>query len=70
MSNRLRLRFRAAAAALAGAALLFVSVNSELLRSHVEAWTTLVNLFIAIFGAVFLVQSWMLVKRIPASDSK
>jgi hypothetical protein len=70
MSNRLRLRFRAIVAALAGAALLLVSVNSEFLRSHFEAWTTLVNLFIALFGAAFFVQSYLLVKQIPATESE
>ena len=70
MNVQLRLRFRATMAALAGAVLLLESGDSEFLRSQFEAWATMVNLFIATFGAVFLVQSWMLVKQIPASNSK
>ncbi len=70
MSSRLHFRFKAIADALFGGALLFVSVNLQFLRSQFEAWATMVNFFIAIFGAVFLVQSWKLVKEIPAADSK
>jgi hypothetical protein len=70
MSSRLHLRFKAIADALFGAALLFVSADLQFLRSQFEAWATMVNLYIAIFGAVFLVQSWMLVKQHPATDLK
>jgi hypothetical protein len=70
MNHRVHLRFKAAAAALFGAVLLLESVSSAFLRSHFEAWAALVNLYIAIFGTAFLIQSWKLVKQIPATDSK
>jgi hypothetical protein len=70
MSSRLRLRFKAIADALFGTVLLFVSVNLQILRSQFEAWATMVNLYIAIFGAVFLIQSYLIAKQNPAADSK
>ena len=70
MNIRLQLRFRATMAALAGIVLLFESVDLEFLRSGFQAWNTLVNLFIAFFGAAFLFQSWMLVRQLQAERSK
>lgn len=70
MSSRLRLRFKAIADALFGTVLLFVSVNLQILRSQFEAWATMVNLYIAIFGAVFLIQSYLIAKQNPAAESK
>jgi hypothetical protein len=70
MKSRFHLRFRAIAAALAGVVLLLESVNSEFLRAHIEAWPTLVNLFIALFGAAFLIQSYVLVKQLQAAGQK
>jgi hypothetical protein len=70
MQSRFQLRFRAVVAALAGVVLLLESVNSEFLRAHIEAWPTLINLFIAFFGAAFLIQSYILVKQLQAVGHK
>jgi hypothetical protein len=70
MHIRLQLRMRALFAALAGIVLLIESVNAEFLRSGFQAWATMVNLFIAIFGAAFPVQSWLLVKQLQTDRSK
>jgi hypothetical protein len=69
MKLRLQLRFRAIGTAIAGFVLLLESVNSEFLRHHIEAWSTLVNLFIALFGAAFLIQACVIVKRLQAGDT-
>ena len=70
MNVRLQLRMRATFAALAGILLLIESVNAEFMRSHFEAWNTMVNLFIAMFGAAFLFQSYYLVRQLQTSHSK
>jgi hypothetical protein len=70
MKSRFQLRFRAIGTAIAGFVLLLESVDSEFLRSHFEAWPTLVNLIIAVFGAAFLIQSWVLVKQLQDSRPK
>ena len=70
MQSRFQLRFRAIVAAIAGAVLLLESVNSEFFRAHIEAWPTLINLFIALFGAAFLIQSYILVKQLPTAGHK
>lgn len=70
MRSRLHFRFKAIADALFGTALLFLSVNLQFLRSQFEAWATMVNLYIAFFGAVFLVQSYLIAKQNPAADTK
>jgi hypothetical protein len=67
---RLQLRLRATFAGLMGILLLLESVNAEFLRSHFEAWTTMVNLFIAMFGAAFLFQSWFLFQQLQEVRSK
>jgi hypothetical protein len=64
MKGRFQLRLRAIGTAIAGFVLLLESVDSEFVRSHFEAWPTLVNLIIAVFGAAFLVQSWVVVKQL------
>jgi hypothetical protein len=70
MHLKLKLRLRATFAALAGALLLCESVDSELLLHGFQAWATMVNLFIAMFGAAFLVQSWLIIRRLQAARSK
>jgi hypothetical protein len=70
MNIRLHLRFRAIMAALAGLTLLLEAVNLEFLRSPVQGWTTMVNTYIAIFGAVFLIQSWRFFRRLQTAESK
>jgi uncharacterized membrane protein YcjF (UPF0283 family) len=70
MNIRVKLRFRAVIAALAGLVLLLESVDSEFLRSGFEAWRTMVNLIIALFGAAFLLQSYLLVKQLQEARSK
>jgi hypothetical protein len=70
MHIRLQLRLRALFAALAGMVLLIESVNAEFQRRGFQAWATMVNLFIALFGAAFLFQSWLLVKQVQTVRSK
>lgn len=70
MHLKVKLRFRATFAALAGALLLLESVDSEFLLHGFQAWATMVNLIIALFGAAFLFQSWLLVKQIQTAGSK
>jgi len=70
MHLKVKLRFRATFAALAGALLLLESVDSEFLLRGFQAWATMVNLFIFLFGAAFLFQSWWLIKQIQTDRSK
>jgi uncharacterized membrane protein YqaE (UPF0057 family) len=70
MHIRLQLRLRALFAALAGLVLLFESVDAEFLRRGFQAWATMVNIFIFLFGAAFLLQSWLLFKQLQAARSK
>jgi hypothetical protein len=70
MNIRLQLRFRAIVAALAGLSLMLEAVNSEFLRSPFQAWTTMVNLLIAMFGAILLIQSWMFVRQLQTARSR
>jgi hypothetical protein len=68
MKSRFQLRFRAIGTAIAGLVLLLESANSEFLRPHIEAWPTLVNLFIALFGAAFVIQSYVIAKQLQESS--
>jgi len=70
MNLRLKLRFRAVTAAMAGLVLLLESADSEIVRSGFEAWATMVNLFIALFGAGLLLQSYFLVRQLQAARTK
>jgi hypothetical protein len=70
MHIKLKLRLRATFAALAGVLLLLESVDSEILLRGFQAWSTMVNLFIFLFGAAFLIQSWLIIKRLQAVRSK
>jgi hypothetical protein len=69
---RLQIRLRATFAGLTGFLLMLESVNAEFMRSHFhfEAWTTMVNLMIALFGAAFLFQSWFLLQQLQEVRSK
>jgi hypothetical protein len=64
MSIHLQLRFRAFMAALSGVVLLLESVYAVFFRAHFDAWSTLVNFFIFLFGAAFLLQSRRLAKQL------
>ena len=68
MTSRFQLRFRAVGTAIAGVVLLLESADSEFLRSRFEAWATLVNLIIALFGSAFLIQSIVIFKQLQASS--
>jgi hypothetical protein len=70
MHIRLQLRLRATFAALAGLLLLFESVDAEFLRRGFQAWATMVNLFIFLFGAAFLLQAWLLIRQLQDVRSK
>jgi hypothetical protein len=70
MSIRLQLRFRAIMSALSGIVLLILAADVEFFHSRFDAWATLVNFFIALFGVAFLLQSWRLVKQLREDRSK
>jgi hypothetical protein len=70
MHLKLKLRLRATFAALAGVLLLCESLDSEMLLRGFQAWATMVNLIIAMFGAAFLVQSWTIIRRLQTARSK
>jgi hypothetical protein len=69
MSIRVQLRFRAIMSALTGLVLLLLSVKAEFFHSGFDAWATLVNFFIFVFGAAFLLQSWRLVRQLQEARS-
>jgi hypothetical protein len=64
MSIRLQLRFRAFMSALTGIVLLLESIHAEFFRSGFDAWATLVNFFIFLFGLAFFFQYWRLVGQL------
>jgi hypothetical protein len=70
MNTKLQLRFRAIVAALAGLSLMLEAVNSEFLHSPFQPWTTMVNLLIAMFGAILLIQSWMFIRQLQTARSR
>jgi hypothetical protein len=70
MSIQLQLRFRAIMSALSGIVLLLEALYAEFFRSRFDAFSTLVNFFITLFGSAFLMQSWRLVKQLQEERSK
>jgi hypothetical protein len=56
--------------ALTGIVLLLLSIKGAFFRSEFDAWTTLVNFFIFLFGAAFLLQSWRLFRQLREARSK
>jgi hypothetical protein len=70
MSIKLQLRFRATMSALSGIVLLTLAADAEFYHSRFDAWATLVNFFIVLFGVAFLLQSWRLVKQLREVRSK
>jgi len=64
MNVRVQLRFRAIMSALTGILLLLQSVHAEFFRPGFDAWSTMVNFFIALFGVAFLFQCWRLLRQL------
>jgi hypothetical protein len=70
MNIRVQLRFRATMSALTGVVLLIESVYAEFFRSGFDAWSTMVNFFIALFGVAFFFQCWRLVMQLRDARSE
>lgn len=70
MSIRTQLRFRAFMSALTGIVLLLEAVYAVFFRSGFNAWSTMVNFFIFLFGLAFLFQCWRLLKQLREARSK
>jgi hypothetical protein len=70
MSIRVQLRFRAIMSALTGIVLLLESAHAVFFRSGFDAWSTMVNFFIALFGVAFLFQSWRLMRQLRKARSE
>ncbi len=70
MSIQLQLRFRAIMSALTGMVLLLESLYAEFFHSRFDAFSTMVNFFITLFGVAFLLQSWRLVKQLQEERLK
>jgi len=70
MNIRLQIRFRAIMSALTGIVLLLLAVKAEFFGSRFDAFRTMVNLFIALFGAAFLFQSWRLIRQLHQAHSE
>jgi hypothetical protein len=70
MSIRLQLRFRAFMSALTGIVLLLESIYAEFFRSGLDAWATMVNFFIALFGFAFFFQCWRLIQQLQEARSE
>jgi uncharacterized membrane protein YcjF (UPF0283 family) len=45
-------------------------VKAEFFGSGFDAWRTMVNLFIALFGVAFLFQSWRLIRQLRQARSE
>jgi hypothetical protein len=69
MSIRLQLRFRAVMSALTGLVLLLEAVHAVFFRSGFDAFATMVNVFIALFGVAFLLQCWRLVRQLRKAQA-
>ena len=55
--------------ALTGIVLLLESAHAEF-RSAFDAWSTMVNFFIALFGVAFLFQCWRLISQLREARSE
>jgi hypothetical protein len=55
--------------ALTGMVLLLESVYAVFFRSGFDAWSTLVNFFIFLFGMAFFLQCWRLVRQMREAET-
>lgn len=68
--NRRLLQLRLAFSLVAAVFFLFQSLNADFFRSSVASRNILVHVSIAIFGAIWLVQSLVLIRQLSREDGK
>lgn len=70
MRNRRLMQLRLAFSLIAAVFFLFQSLNADFLRTPVASRNILVHVSIAIFGAIWLVQSLVLIRQLSREDGK